>query len=98
MRGPAVLPRDPGTPELPTARDRFDELVLAVVSDIEERWQAHLGLVTRWSLSGAEALTLLGEPPRGCVGSQLAAMCFSMRAQAAMVTGACEVWTRTRSS
>ncbi len=45
MRGPAVMPRDPGTPELPTARDRFDELVLAVVADIEDRWQQHLGLV-----------------------------------------------------
>ncbi len=45
MRGPAVLPRDPGTPELRTRRDRFDDLVLAVVSDVEERWQAHLGLV-----------------------------------------------------
>ena len=45
MRGPAVLPRDPGTPERPSARDRFDALVLAVVADVEERWQAHLGLV-----------------------------------------------------
>ncbi len=45
MRGPAVFPRDPGTPEVRTARDRFDALVLSVVSDIEERWQEHLGLV-----------------------------------------------------
>ena len=39
------MPRRPGTPELRTPRDRFDDLVLAVVSDIEERWQEHLGLV-----------------------------------------------------
>lgn len=45
MRGPAVVPRVPGTPELRTRRDKFDDLVLAVVADIEERWQAHLGLV-----------------------------------------------------
>ncbi|WP_246142620.1 metallopeptidase family protein [Nocardioides rubriscoriae] len=45
MRGPAVVPRDPRTPELRTARDRFDDLVLSVVADIEERWQEHLGLV-----------------------------------------------------
>ncbi|WP_246060880.1 metallopeptidase family protein [Nocardioides dongxiaopingii] len=45
MRGPAVLPRDPRTPELRTRRDRFDDLVLAVVADIEDRWQEHLGLV-----------------------------------------------------
>lgn len=45
MRGPAVLPRTLGRPELRTSRDRFDDLVLAVVTDIEERWQKHLGLV-----------------------------------------------------
>ena len=45
MRGPAVLPRVPGRPETPTDRDRFDDLVLAVVSDIEERWSDRLGLV-----------------------------------------------------
>ena len=45
MRGPAVFPRDPGTPEMRTARDKFDDLVLTVVSDIEDRWQEHLGLV-----------------------------------------------------
>lgn len=45
MRGPAVVPRVPGTPELRTRRDKFDDLVLAVVADIEVRWQAHLGLV-----------------------------------------------------
>lgn len=45
MRGPAVLPRDPGRPQRATARERFDALVLAVVTDIDERWSARLGLV-----------------------------------------------------
>ena len=45
MRGPAVRPRDPGTPELQTRRERFDELVLDVVTELDERWQQHLGLV-----------------------------------------------------
>lgn len=45
MRGPAVVPRDPGTPVLRGPRDRFDALVLAVVAGIEEQWQEHLGLV-----------------------------------------------------
>jgi predicted Zn-dependent protease with MMP-like domain len=45
MRGPAVLPRTPGQPELPTPRERFDELALAVVTEIDTRWQDRLGLV-----------------------------------------------------
>jgi len=45
MRGPAVRPRDPGTPELRTRRERFDALVLDVVTELDERWQEHLGLV-----------------------------------------------------
>ena len=45
LRGPEILPRALGTPERPTARERFDELVLGVVEDIEARWSAHLGLV-----------------------------------------------------
>lgn len=45
MRGPAVLPERPGAPMLPTARERFDELVLDLVSDIEKRWADRLGLV-----------------------------------------------------
>jgi predicted Zn-dependent protease with MMP-like domain len=45
MRGPGVLPRQPGVPELPTARERFDELVLDVVTDIDKRWSDRLGLV-----------------------------------------------------
>ena len=45
MRGPRVLPRDPGQPELRGARDRFDQLVLHVVTEIDARWQDRLGLV-----------------------------------------------------
>jgi predicted Zn-dependent protease with MMP-like domain len=45
MRGPAVLPRVPGQPEMRTARDRFDDLVLGVVTEVDERWQDRLGLV-----------------------------------------------------
>jgi predicted Zn-dependent protease with MMP-like domain len=45
MRGPAVVPATPGRPELPTARERFDDLALGIVTEIEERWQDRLGLV-----------------------------------------------------
>lgn len=45
MRGPAVLPRQPGTPELPTRRQLFDNLVLASVKGIDRRWSDRLGLV-----------------------------------------------------
>lgn len=45
MRGPGVLPERPGTPALRTARQRFDQLVLDVVTPLDERWQGHLGLV-----------------------------------------------------
>lgn len=45
MRGPAVLPRRPGRPELPTSRERFDDLVLEVVTSVDQRWQDRLGLV-----------------------------------------------------
>ncbi len=45
MRGPGVLPRQPGVPELPTTRERFDELVLTVVRDLDARWSDRLGLV-----------------------------------------------------
>jgi predicted Zn-dependent protease with MMP-like domain len=45
MRGPAVVPATPGQPELRTARERFDDLALGIVTDIEERWQDRLGLV-----------------------------------------------------
>jgi len=45
MRGPGVVPRVPGTPELRTARDRFDSLALAIISEIDGRWSQRLGLV-----------------------------------------------------
>jgi len=45
MRGPAVVPVDPRTPALRTARQRFDQLVLDVVTPLDEKWQRHLGLV-----------------------------------------------------
>jgi hypothetical protein len=45
MRGPGVVPRTPGEPELPTARERFDALVVDLVSDIDARWSDRLGLL-----------------------------------------------------
>jgi predicted Zn-dependent protease with MMP-like domain len=45
MRGPGVMPVEPGRPVLRTGRERFDALVLDVVTAIEERWQDRLGLV-----------------------------------------------------
>ena len=45
MRGPGVLPTDPGTPALRTRRERFDDLVLGIVTEVDRRWQDRLGLV-----------------------------------------------------
>jgi predicted Zn-dependent protease with MMP-like domain len=45
MRGPAVLPRQPGRPELRTDRERFDSLALDIVTQVDERWSERLGLV-----------------------------------------------------
>ncbi|WP_230087546.1 metallopeptidase family protein [Nocardioides marmotae] len=45
MRGPGVLPRTPGRPETRTARERFDDLVLAVVTEVDARWADRLGVV-----------------------------------------------------
>ena len=45
MRGPGIVPADPGTPALRTTRQKFDQLVLDVVTPLDERWQRHLGLV-----------------------------------------------------
>ena len=45
MRGPAILPERPGEPMLPTPRERFDDLVLDLVGDLEQRWADRLGLV-----------------------------------------------------
>ncbi|MFT4263068.1 MAG: metallopeptidase family protein [Nocardioides sp.] len=44
-RGPSVMPRVPGVPELRTDRERFDDLALGIVSEIDERWASRLGLV-----------------------------------------------------
>lgn len=45
MRGPGVLPRTPGTTAVRTSRQRFDALVLGIVTDVDRRWQDRLGLV-----------------------------------------------------
>ncbi len=45
MRGPGVLPTIPGQPVLRTRRERFDDLALGIVTEIDERWQDKLGLV-----------------------------------------------------
>ncbi|GAA4696060.1 metallopeptidase family protein [Nocardioides conyzicola] len=45
MRGPAVAPAVPGRPELPTGRERFDDLALGIVMEVDQRWQDRLGLV-----------------------------------------------------
>lgn len=45
MRGPGIVPLDPRTPTGRTAGDRFDEIVLGIVQEIEERWSSRLGLV-----------------------------------------------------
>lgn len=38
-------PRGAVAPGRPTPRERFDRLVLEIVTDIDTRWQDHLGLV-----------------------------------------------------
>ena len=45
MRGPGIVPRDPGVAQRPTRRQRFDRLVLEIVTEIDARWQRDLGLV-----------------------------------------------------
>jgi predicted Zn-dependent protease with MMP-like domain len=45
MRGPEVLPAVPGRPARPTSHQRFDDLALRIVSEIDERWQDRLGLL-----------------------------------------------------
>lgn len=45
MRGPAVLTASPGVPWGPTPRQRFDEIALRTVAEIETRWHERLGLV-----------------------------------------------------
>src|SRR3954471_12692299 len=45
MRGSAAVSRPPGRPEVPTRRERFDELALGIVTSVDRRWQDELGLV-----------------------------------------------------
>jgi predicted Zn-dependent protease with MMP-like domain len=45
MRGPGVLPGASDRPGRRRPRERFDDLVLDVVTDIDRRWQDRLGLV-----------------------------------------------------
>lgn len=45
MRGPGIVPRDPGVSERPTRRERFDRLVLDIVTEVDARWHRELGLV-----------------------------------------------------
>lgn len=45
QRGPGVVPKDPRVPERPTRRERFDRLVLDIVTEIDTRWHKQLGLV-----------------------------------------------------
>ncbi len=45
VRGPAILPRVPGRPERRTGGERFDQLVLDVVSTIDEQWSERLGVL-----------------------------------------------------
>ena len=45
MRGPAIAPIVPGKPELPTGRERFDDLALGIVMEMDQRWQDRVGLV-----------------------------------------------------
>lgn len=45
MRGPGVVPEDPRTPAGRTRGQRFDDLVLGLVQEIDARWSEQLGLV-----------------------------------------------------
>lgn len=49
MRGPAVLPSSLGPHARPprprTRRELFDQIVIDIVDDLEDRWADHLGLV-----------------------------------------------------
>lgn len=45
MRGPAVYPRVLGEPEQRTKRQRFDDLLLGLVTEIDAHWSERLGLV-----------------------------------------------------
>ena len=45
MRRPGAFPERPGEPALRTPRERFDDLVLGIVTEVDARWQDRLGLV-----------------------------------------------------
>ncbi len=45
MRGPDVLPLEPGVPATKTRGERFDSLVLDIVAALDERWSDRLGLL-----------------------------------------------------
>ena len=45
MRGPGVMPPAPGEPAGRTRGERFDSLVLGIVTEIDERWADRLGLL-----------------------------------------------------
>ncbi|MBF4161857.1 metallopeptidase family protein [Nocardioides sp. CBS4Y-1] len=45
MRGPGVVPSDPRTPVLRGRRERFDDVVVDLVGDLERRWSDRLGLM-----------------------------------------------------
>jgi len=45
MRGPGVLSLEPGVPTVKTRGERFDSLVLDIVTDLDERWSDRLGLL-----------------------------------------------------
>ncbi len=45
VRGPAVVPTDPGVPMTRTTGERFDTLVLDIVTELDERWSDRLGLL-----------------------------------------------------
>ena len=45
MRGPGLLPGAVDRRGRRTPRERFDDLVLDIVTDIDRRWQDRLGLV-----------------------------------------------------
>ena len=45
MRGPGVLPLEPGVPAMKTSGERFDSLVLDIVADLDGRWSDRLGLL-----------------------------------------------------
>lgn len=45
LRGPEIASTVPGRSARPTARQRFDDLALRLVSEIDARWQDRLGLL-----------------------------------------------------